>query len=148
MKMVTKADIPPHKKMLDLEPSFAEDEDNEMAPTIRYLLVWCLQHNLKASHGSASMWKKKLDAPVTSYQLKTTGFNYFSCYFWMILSPCLSVCLSYHYSLCLCLLQQNMINLCCWSHLDLVNWNIPLPNLLHSPLAMSQKKKWKNLQKF
>lgn len=39
VKMVTKADIPPHKKMLDLEPSFAEDEDNEMAPTIRYLLV-------------------------------------------------------------------------------------------------------------
>ncbi|KAM8757171.1 ubiquitin-like modifier-activating enzyme 1 isoform 2-T2 [Acanthopagrus schlegelii] len=39
VKMVTKADIPPHKKMLDLEPSFAEDEDNEKAPTIRYLLV-------------------------------------------------------------------------------------------------------------
>lgn len=39
VKMVTKADIPPHKKMLDLVPSFAEDEGCEQVPTIRYLLL-------------------------------------------------------------------------------------------------------------
>lgn len=38
VKMVTHADIPPHKKMLNLDPSFAEDEDCEPVPTIRYLL--------------------------------------------------------------------------------------------------------------
>ncbi|KAM9758223.1 ubiquitin-like modifier-activating enzyme 1 [Menidia menidia] len=38
VKMVTKADIPPHKKMLELIPSFSEDEDCEKVPTIRYLL--------------------------------------------------------------------------------------------------------------
>lgn len=38
VKMVTKADIPPHKKLLDLEPSFAEDENCEQVLTIRYLL--------------------------------------------------------------------------------------------------------------
>ncbi|XP_041836926.1 ubiquitin-like modifier-activating enzyme 1 [Melanotaenia boesemani] len=38
VKMVTKADIPPHKKMLELIPSFAEDEDCELVPTIRYML--------------------------------------------------------------------------------------------------------------
>ncbi|CAN9512024.1 unnamed protein product [Ophioblennius macclurei] len=38
VKTITKADIPPHKKMLDLIPSFAEDEDCESVPTIRYLL--------------------------------------------------------------------------------------------------------------
>ncbi|XP_072238105.1 ubiquitin-like modifier-activating enzyme 1 [Leuresthes tenuis] len=36
VKMVTKADIPAHKKMLELIPSFAEDEDCETVPTIRY----------------------------------------------------------------------------------------------------------------
>lgn len=39
VRMVTKADIPPHKKMLDLIASFAEDEDCETVPTIRYLLL-------------------------------------------------------------------------------------------------------------
>lgn len=39
VRMVTKTDIPPHKKMLDLIPSFAEDEDCERVPTIRYLLL-------------------------------------------------------------------------------------------------------------
>ncbi|KAM6928447.1 ubiquitin-like modifier-activating enzyme 1 [Xenentodon cancila] len=38
VKMVTKADIPPHTKMLDLIPSFEEDEDCETTPTIRYKL--------------------------------------------------------------------------------------------------------------
>ncbi|XP_069000953.1 ubiquitin-like modifier-activating enzyme 1 [Embiotoca jacksoni] len=38
VKMVTKADIPPHKKMLELIPSFDEDEQCESVPTIRYLL--------------------------------------------------------------------------------------------------------------
>lgn len=37
--MVTKADIPPHKKMLDLVPSFAEDKACDQVPTIRYLLL-------------------------------------------------------------------------------------------------------------
>lgn len=37
--MLTKADIPAHKKMLDLVPSFAEDKDCEQVPTIRYLLL-------------------------------------------------------------------------------------------------------------
>lgn len=37
--MVTKADIPPHKKMLDLVPSFTEDEACDQVPTIRYLLL-------------------------------------------------------------------------------------------------------------
>ncbi|XP_073325275.1 ubiquitin-like modifier-activating enzyme 1 [Pagrus major] len=39
VKKITRKDIPPHKKVLDLIPSFSEDEDNEMAPTIRYLLL-------------------------------------------------------------------------------------------------------------
>ncbi|XP_053172393.1 ubiquitin-like modifier-activating enzyme 1 [Scomber japonicus] len=39
VKSVMKADIPPHKKMLDLTPSFTEDEDCETVPTIRYLLL-------------------------------------------------------------------------------------------------------------
>ncbi|XP_047439241.1 ubiquitin-like modifier-activating enzyme 1 isoform X2 [Mugil cephalus] len=39
VKMVTKKDIPPHKKVLELIPSFAEDEDCETVPTIRYLLL-------------------------------------------------------------------------------------------------------------
>ncbi|GAA6221943.1 ubiquitin-like modifier-activating enzyme 1 [Lates japonicus] len=38
VRMVTKADIPPHKKMLELVPSFEEDEDCESVPPIRYLL--------------------------------------------------------------------------------------------------------------
>lgn len=38
VRMVTKTDIPPHKKVLDLIPSFVEDEDSELVPTIRYLL--------------------------------------------------------------------------------------------------------------
>lgn len=39
VKLVTKADVPPHKKLLDLVPLFAEDEDCEQTPTIRYLLL-------------------------------------------------------------------------------------------------------------
>ncbi|KAM4588935.1 ubiquitin-like modifier-activating enzyme 1 [Odontesthes bonariensis] len=39
VKMVTKADIPAHKKMLELIPSFEEDEDCETVPTIRYKLM-------------------------------------------------------------------------------------------------------------
>lgn len=39
VKTVTKADIPPHVKRLDLVPLFAEDEDWELVPTIRYLLL-------------------------------------------------------------------------------------------------------------
>lgn len=38
VKMVTKKDIPPNKRMLELIPSFAEDEDCESVPTIRYML--------------------------------------------------------------------------------------------------------------
>ncbi|XP_023265943.1 ubiquitin-like modifier-activating enzyme 1 [Seriola lalandi dorsalis] len=38
VRKVTRADIPPHKKMLELIPSFAEDEDCESVPPIRYLL--------------------------------------------------------------------------------------------------------------
>eukprot|EP00066_Takifugu_rubripes_P022978 XP_011612244.1 PREDICTED: ubiquitin-like modifier-activating enzyme 1 [Takifugu rubripes] len=38
VKKATKADIPPHKKVLDLVPSFAEDEDCNQVPTIRYVL--------------------------------------------------------------------------------------------------------------
>ncbi|XP_007550981.1 ubiquitin-like modifier-activating enzyme 1 [Poecilia formosa] len=39
VKMVTKKEIPPHKKMLELIPSFDEDEDCETVPTIRYMLL-------------------------------------------------------------------------------------------------------------
>lgn len=39
VKMVTKGEIPPHKKMLELIPSFEEDEDCETVPTIRYILL-------------------------------------------------------------------------------------------------------------
>ncbi|KAL6112008.1 uncharacterized protein ACO6RY_08859 [Pungitius sinensis] len=39
VKMVTKTDIPPHKKMLELMPSFSEDEDCETVPPIRYMLM-------------------------------------------------------------------------------------------------------------
>ncbi|XP_019214768.1 ubiquitin-like modifier-activating enzyme 1 [Oreochromis niloticus] len=39
VKEVTKEDIPPHKKMLELIPSFSEDEDCESVPTIRYLYL-------------------------------------------------------------------------------------------------------------
>ena len=39
VKMVTEVDIPPHKMMLELIPSFAEDEDCELVPAIRYLLL-------------------------------------------------------------------------------------------------------------
>lgn len=38
VRLVTKKDIPPNKKMLELIPSFAEDEDCELVPTIKYLL--------------------------------------------------------------------------------------------------------------
>uniref|UniRef100_A0A7N5ZW35 E1 ubiquitin-activating enzyme n=1 Tax=Anabas testudineus TaxID=64144 RepID=A0A7N5ZW35_ANATE len=40
VRMATKAEIPPHKKMLDLIPSFGEDEDDDSDSflTIRYLL--------------------------------------------------------------------------------------------------------------
>ncbi|XP_070697555.1 ubiquitin-like modifier-activating enzyme 1 [Pempheris klunzingeri] len=38
VKMVTKKDIPPHKKMLEFIPTFDEDEDCELDPPIRYLL--------------------------------------------------------------------------------------------------------------
>lgn len=37
--MVTKADIPPHKKMLDLVPLFAEDEDSEECSEEEVLLI-------------------------------------------------------------------------------------------------------------
>ncbi|XP_068450292.1 ubiquitin-like modifier-activating enzyme 1 [Clinocottus analis] len=37
--MVTKEEIPPHKKMLELIPSFTEDEDCETVPPIRYMLL-------------------------------------------------------------------------------------------------------------
>ncbi|KAM9409596.1 ubiquitin-like modifier-activating enzyme 1 [Pholidichthys leucotaenia] len=39
VKMVMKTDIPPNKKMLELVPSFEEDEDSESVPIIRYLLL-------------------------------------------------------------------------------------------------------------
>ncbi|XP_078104826.1 ubiquitin-like modifier-activating enzyme 1 [Sander vitreus] len=39
VKMVTKKDIPPHKKMLELISSFAEDKDCESVPPIRYVLL-------------------------------------------------------------------------------------------------------------
>ncbi|KAM9859899.1 ubiquitin-like modifier-activating enzyme 1 [Aulostomus maculatus] len=39
VRMATKADIPPHKRMLELVPTFAEDEDCDSEPTIRYLLL-------------------------------------------------------------------------------------------------------------
>ncbi|XP_068171349.1 ubiquitin-like modifier-activating enzyme 1 [Antennarius striatus] len=41
VKMVTRKDIPPNTKLLDLVPSFDEDEDedSELVPTIRYLLL-------------------------------------------------------------------------------------------------------------
>ncbi|KAG7244680.1 hypothetical protein INR49_029699 [Caranx melampygus] len=39
VRKVTKADIPPYKKMLELIPSFDEDEDCESVPPIRYLLI-------------------------------------------------------------------------------------------------------------
>nr|XP_046239442.1 ubiquitin-like modifier-activating enzyme 1 isoform X2 [Scatophagus argus] len=39
VKMVTKTDIPPHKKMLELIPSFVEDEYCELVPNIRYMLL-------------------------------------------------------------------------------------------------------------
>lgn len=38
VKLATKTDIPPHKKMLELVPSFSEDEDCPEVPCIRYLL--------------------------------------------------------------------------------------------------------------
>lgn len=39
VKKVTKQEIPPHKKMLELVPSFTEDEDCNTVPNIRYLLL-------------------------------------------------------------------------------------------------------------
>ncbi|XP_044066939.1 ubiquitin-like modifier-activating enzyme 1 [Siniperca chuatsi] len=39
VKTVTKTEIPPHKKMLELIPSFIEDEDCASVPPIRYLLL-------------------------------------------------------------------------------------------------------------
>ncbi|XP_010731086.3 ubiquitin-like modifier-activating enzyme 1 [Larimichthys crocea] len=38
VKMTTKADIPPHKKMLELFPSFVEDEYCDLVPSIMYML--------------------------------------------------------------------------------------------------------------
>lgn len=38
VRLVTRADIPQHKQMLEMFPSFAEDEDCEEVPPIRYLL--------------------------------------------------------------------------------------------------------------
>lgn len=38
VKLAAKTDIPPHKKMLELVPSFSEDEDCPTVPFIRYLL--------------------------------------------------------------------------------------------------------------
>ncbi|XP_075966586.1 ubiquitin-like modifier-activating enzyme 1 isoform X2 [Anarhichas minor] len=39
VRMVTKTDIPPHMKMLELTPSFTEDEDCLTVPPIRYMLL-------------------------------------------------------------------------------------------------------------
>ncbi|KAI3369989.1 hypothetical protein L3Q82_024797 [Scortum barcoo] len=39
VRNVTRTEIPPHKKVLDLIPSFEEDDDDESGPTIRYLLL-------------------------------------------------------------------------------------------------------------
>nr|XP_019957015.1 PREDICTED: ubiquitin-like modifier-activating enzyme 1 [Paralichthys olivaceus] len=39
VRKVTKADVPPHVKMLEFLASFAEDEDCEKVPPIRYLLL-------------------------------------------------------------------------------------------------------------
>ncbi|XP_031723484.1 ubiquitin-like modifier-activating enzyme 1 [Anarrhichthys ocellatus] len=39
VRMVTKTDIPPHKKMLELTASFTEDEDCVTVPTIGYMLL-------------------------------------------------------------------------------------------------------------
>ncbi|XP_034074972.1 ubiquitin-like modifier-activating enzyme 1 [Gymnodraco acuticeps] len=39
VRMVTKTDIPPHKKMLEFIASFTEDEECETVPPIRYMLV-------------------------------------------------------------------------------------------------------------
>ncbi|KAM8914743.1 ubiquitin-like modifier-activating enzyme 1 [Spinachia spinachia] len=39
VRTVTGADIPPHKRMLELMPSFTEDEDCETVPPIRYMLM-------------------------------------------------------------------------------------------------------------
>lgn len=39
IKKVTKADVPAHVKMLELFPSFTEDEDCEVVPRIQYLLL-------------------------------------------------------------------------------------------------------------
>lgn len=38
--MVTKTGIPAHKQMLEIIPTFAEDEDCEKVPPIRYLFRW------------------------------------------------------------------------------------------------------------
>ncbi|XP_071751291.2 ubiquitin-like modifier-activating enzyme 1 [Centroberyx gerrardi] len=38
VRLVTKAEIPQHKQMLEIFPSFVEDEDCEKVPPIRYLL--------------------------------------------------------------------------------------------------------------
>ncbi|CAL8381642.1 unnamed protein product [Boreogadus saida] len=38
VRMVTKSEIPPHTRILEIYASFAEDEDCERVPPIRYLL--------------------------------------------------------------------------------------------------------------
>ena len=38
VRKVTKADLPEHLHMLEMFPSFAEDEDCEVVPPIHYLL--------------------------------------------------------------------------------------------------------------
>ena len=38
VRMVTKSEIPPHTHILEIYASFAEDEDCEDVPPIRYLL--------------------------------------------------------------------------------------------------------------
>lgn len=41
--MVTKTEIPAYKQMLEIIPSFAEDEDCDKVPPVRYLFRWGLQ---------------------------------------------------------------------------------------------------------
>ena len=41
---VTKEEIPPHVEMLEMVPSFAEDEDCLIVPSIKYVLIPTLQN--------------------------------------------------------------------------------------------------------
>lgn len=40
VRVVTKTELPAHQQMLEIIPSFAEDEDCEKVPPIRYLFRW------------------------------------------------------------------------------------------------------------